>query len=69
MKKSFYLILASICLLGAIFSAIKGNELGFGLSILSVLMCIGFQEITYELRKSNESVIVRDPKTGRFVRK
>ena len=67
--KYFYLILAAVSIIGAILSCIKGDNLSANLCALSVIVCLGINDILSELKKSNEGVIGRDPKTGRFVRK
>ena len=69
MKKYFYLILGSVLVAGGIVSSIVGNDLRASLSLLAAIVCLGINDILSELKKSNEGVIVRDPKTGRFVRK
>ena len=69
MKKYFYLILGAALVAGGVVSSIVGNDLRASLSLLAAIVCLGINDILSELKKSNEGVIVRDPKTGRFTKK
>ena len=69
MKNIIYLILIGSGIGGAIAYIQKGDELSAGFFLLVALISLSVYDILSELKKSNEGVIVRDPKTGRFVRK
>jgi len=67
--KYLYTLLAITCLIGVIFSIIKGDDSGFKYYMTITLICSGIASILEEIKGSNEETIVRDPKTGRFKKK
>jgi hypothetical protein len=64
--KYFYVFTSIICLLLSIILEWEGRHIESMIAFLVAILAFGIDDILDELKKNNEQVIVRDPKTGRF---
>jgi hypothetical protein len=64
--KYLYITTAVLSLILSVITEFNGRRMESGIALLISVLSFGIYDILSELKKRNEGILIRDPKTGRF---